>query len=396
LGLEVHPDSARALLSPTAWVSHLLLPWRALPPLLADADHLGWLLWRLAAALVAFLPFIFPRAIRWRAPIIQGGLIGLAAASRWWPALAADQRLAILLVGGLALVLVLSAWCLPVSASCAWICAAAAAALFLCVPLFDGSMAWYTVGIKFGTRHWQTLYWCKAANLGAILQETYHWKWTSKTDVSWFLPFVSGPWKVEVRSVMIALYAIGLLLCSIAAARHYRRHDRRFLYAIVAPWAIMYAFMPQMVDRYAMWGAALAAAIAVMDIFGLMFYVMFNVMAVVAMAHFMIGMPPGEKSTVAKEYGRGIVGTFPALGWGAIALTSAMLALALIPGRLRWRERLWKAAVAGHAESNAPTPGRTGAAELAAGPSAVKVIDSAAAPPPLPRLPAHPATLRPL
>jgi hypothetical protein len=307
--------------------------WQALDLLLnqhsdqANGLLIGWAARRAAAAAVVLLPVFMTRAQRGKMLAVQAAVLALAAAGAWWPGLEPQARLALRLVGLLTLGLVLLAWLLPRRAWSAFLGAALAASLFLCVPLFDGSMAWYTIGIKYGTRHWKQLFRCRAANLGAILQSNYRWHFADTLDLAGFLPLVKGPWIVEVRSLMIAGYTLALFLCALGAARHYRRHDRQFLAAVLAPWVVMFAILPQMVDRYAMWPAAVAAAVAAVSFSGVLLYLALNAMAVVMMANFLFVMSP--HAPLAKYWIRVTLPTDPGLGWGWVALAGVALGMAL-------------------------------------------------------------------
>jgi hypothetical protein len=315
--------------------------WKSWCALLADrsdrANFLlaGWLAWRLAAAAIVALPLLVPRTLRRPMIVVQAAIVALAAGAAWWPGLDLPARLAVCLLGATIGGLVVLAWLLPPRALGCFLGAALASGLFLCVPLFDGSMAWYTVGLKYGTRHWRQLFWCRAANLGAILQVVYRWRFTDTLDLASFVPGVKGPWTVELRSLMIAGYALTLLLCAIAVARHYRRRERHFLMAVLAPWVLMYALLPQMTDRYAVWAAAISAAVAAISFSGAFLYLALNAMAMSMMALFQFGMAPGTPS--AQRWLMWLRPLHPGLGWAWLALAGMTLCMALAPADRRAR-----------------------------------------------------------
>jgi hypothetical protein len=69
---------------------------------------------------------------------------------------------------------------------------------------------------------------------------------------------------VELRTVLMCLYAVLLLCCSWGIARQARLGDRRLLVSIVAPWALMFFVLGQMDERYLVWSACFSAgAVAV-------------------------------------------------------------------------------------------------------------------------------------
>jgi hypothetical protein len=95
-------------------------------------------------------------------------------------------------------------------------------------------------------------------NLSAILQTRYNW---DIDDIAFSLPthFLQLNDGVSLRWTLRGIYIAMLLLCGIAAAVQTRRRSPRVLIALVAPWVIMYAILPQMRERYLLWGAAMTA-----------------------------------------------------------------------------------------------------------------------------------------
>lgn len=301
---------------------------------------------------------------------------------------------------------VIAAHYLPWRALPTWFVAIAAAALCACVLYWDGSMAWYTVGIVYPTRHWKRLAWCKAANLGAILQDNpYNWQFHgpgSEFNLDDFLPWphvtatgqvhlfhivlaccvaliaisilwrgrtgwvyrtltagiTAGlvavlffrlrhwdwaqlhhylPWPkehvvVEVRSAMIALYAISLTFCSFALARHARWYSRRFFFALVAPWVLMFALLPQMLDRYLVWGSAVSTAIAVISIEGLLLHVIMTIITVLMMANWMFTFGEARLSNTAIPWIPFLTRMHPDIGWAVLGLAAVCFYSAMRPG----------------------------------------------------------------
>ncbi len=152
-----------------------------------------------------------------------------------------------------------------------------ATALFLCVPVFGGTMSWFRIGIAFGTHHFLTMTRGPTNNLAAILGENYHWEVMDpamtigkgkKADrigealkaVDPRFDFTPGEdVQIPLKYVCFCVYAIGLLLCSVGMAIHSSRGSPRFLVAVVAPWVLFFAVNLQMHERYLLWGATLSA-----------------------------------------------------------------------------------------------------------------------------------------
>jgi len=224
---------------------------------------------------------------------------------------------------------------LPLRAMPAWLSAVAGGALLLCVPLLGGSMAWYTVGLEYGTRHWKVLAWCRAANLGAILQQRYQWKWADTLDLADYLPLLSTPWVVEIRSLMIGGYVATLVLCAIALAWHARWHHRSFLFALTAPWVLMFALLPQMIDRYLVWAVATSAAVAAISMRGLLLHAALTVLAWMMMSLWMF--QHARQAAMSQAWLKLVAGAYPDIGWAVITLAAVSLYLAIAPDRRRWQ-----------------------------------------------------------
>jgi hypothetical protein len=201
------------------------------------------------------------------------------------------------------------------------------AGLFACVPLFNTSMAWYTVGIAFSTRHWPLLYWCKAMNLGAILQEDFGWDWGDTIPVH--LPFIHAS-MMPMRYLMIGAYLISLVLCGIGMAMHHRRKSPMFFFAMVAPWVLMFTLLPQMQNRYLVWAAAFSAAAAAFSLDGFVLYLLLAIISVIDTAVDMMGNVPD--SATSQKWLPLIDPMFPNLAWAVLLIAGIWLYLALSPG----------------------------------------------------------------
>ena len=148
--------------------------------------------------------------------------------------------------------------------------ASTATALFLCVPIFNGSMAWYQIGIAYGTRHYLRMGSNTDNNLPALLEQQWNFRLMDPTTtlppgraanvvgsilntVDHELNYQPGqPVDVPLKYLLVAVYALSLLICSIGAAVQDARGSPRFLIAIAAPWIVFFAVMPQMHEHSAL------------------------------------------------------------------------------------------------------------------------------------------------
>jgi hypothetical protein len=249
---------------------------------------------------------------------------------------------------------------LPLRWAPTWLATNAAVALFACVPLFNTSMDWYMVGIKGPTHNWQLLYWCQAMNLGAILQEHYGWEWHQNINLDDYLSkipiphvspepvsmlqhpwinlvqFLQHPWVFPMRYLMVAAFGVSLLLCGLAMAIHHRRKSPKFLFAMVAPWVLMFTLLPQMQNRYLVWAAAFSAAAAAISLEGLMLYLL---IAVISIADTAVDMMQYTSYTpLAQKWLPLLQPLFPDVAWAVLLIAGIWLYLALTP----WRGTFWR------------------------------------------------------
>ncbi len=214
----------------------------------------------------------------------------------------------------------------------AWFCAAATAAIFACVPLFHTSMDWYTVGIKASTNQHPNLQWCKPTNLGALLEEEYHWQFKDEINLADYLPFLQERWDVPMRYLMIGAYLLCAALSGIGMAVQHRRRSPAFFFAMVAPWILMFTLLPQMQARYLLWGAVFSAATASFSVEGLLLYLLLAAISVADTAVFMF-QTSREPSKFVETWRPLLNPIFPGLAWGVLLLAGIWVCLAVKPGQ---------------------------------------------------------------
>lgn len=174
-------------------------------------------------------------------------------------------------------------WLLPDAPAWAWVGSSMAAAivvgLILIRPLrccwFYYASAVFTIGIVIGCWHFQgSLDWLyfsfvnptniypslniNTVNLAMILAERYGWQYS---DILFTVPthWFGLDEGVSINLALRGLFTITLILCGLAAAVQARRQSPRTLIALAAPWVLMYAILPQMHERYLLWGAAVTS-----------------------------------------------------------------------------------------------------------------------------------------
>lgn len=308
--------------------SVLLSPW-----ILRTPEARLWIgMVMLAAALLSPWPFIQPKGRRWWIAAAVASVIAAALLVYPWKSIGWFRVTGLCLVLASILALILRfilARRVPYA-----IAAMLAAAMVLCVPLFDGSMSWYRIGFEYGTRHFPDLVRPDSSNLAAILANQWHWK---RDDVvvtipapqpgqphAWWQPAQDVTF--TVRDVLVSAFALSLLLCGIGAARHARRNDPRLLFALAAPWVLLFALLPQIHQRYLLWGAVVTAMGLAADVgAGLLLHLLVTALAWAFMAHTMLRIDP----RFSPWFWRLLEGSHPGIGWATLLCAFIYLYLAL-------------------------------------------------------------------
>lgn len=130
-----------------------------------------------------------------------------------------------------------------------WMAGATLLALILCVPLFGADLAWLKVGFLYGSGHFPVLRMGRTPNFPALLEI--------------WVPALEGRATPLLRSALWVVYAAGLTVIARSTARLAQEPHLRILAAFAAPWLLSVALLPQMHERYLVYGAvatALAAA----------------------------------------------------------------------------------------------------------------------------------------
>jgi len=200
----------------------------------------------------------------------------------------------------------------------------------LTIPLLKSTTAWFDIGTVFPTRNWEQLYWCRAANLGTILQVRFGWSFADFADLSW-IPLMTDA--IPIRHVMIWAYVMLLAVCVFGIVRQRRWHDPRLLLAFALPLMLAYAFLPQMIERYLIWPAAMLSGYAAVSLAAGAIWLALSSIAVLLMLGYMLSF--AQQTQVAKDWMPITNPIFPDISWAVIVLALVMLYLACTPSRRR-------------------------------------------------------------
>lgn len=229
----------------------------------------------------------------------------------------------------------------------AWV----AAALLLCPLLFGGSMAWFDIGIAYGTHHYIMMGSSSDNNLAEILTRYYHWQ--VMDPVTTFAPhtwparllgpilstvdprindIANRPVRLPLKYVLFSVYVVGLVLCALGAALQTRWKSPRFLVAIAAPWIIFFAVVAQLHERYLLWGAATSACTAAL---GPGFAFLNLLVSIIAVGQEVMAMAHGKYASlpIVKFF----AGWNPGVGWALMLIALIYLYTALTPSPTHFR-----------------------------------------------------------
>ncbi len=184
-----------------------------------------------------------------------------------------------------------------------------------CAWWYGSSMAWFYVGWRGPTDNHFAMHMGRVGNLAGLLQSG--WRWKLRDSVA---PELLG-FDLPLRTAMVVGYGLTLAWCGWCAARAARHRQRVFLVAAIGPWVLMFALMPQMHERYLLWGAALSAAFIVIGVKGLLLHLLITGLASMQTLSSMIGGQRGPYPVLHSF----INGSLPGMGWALLMLCGVLM-----------------------------------------------------------------------
>lgn len=218
---------------------------------------------------------------------------------------------------------------------------ALAAAIFLMIPLYNASNAWYTQGYKFGSEKFMEIGTTVTGNGGTsytnnlpvLLQRIMQWpnhaeqatidlSWVNDYGLKWL-----GLTTVTARKFMFTIYAICLVLCGIGASIHARRRDPRLLACAVAPWLLSFVLLTQLNNRYLVWAAGMSALLPAVGLGMTLLGIIVSILAWIGMAQLQY-----TRFTVDPGMAQLIDPLSPHVGWMLTLAAAVYLYVAIVPG----------------------------------------------------------------
>ncbi len=167
------------------------------------------------------------------------------------------------------------------------LCGVVGITLLLCGLFLGGSFAWWHVGFEYGSQRWEAMSMGATPNLSAALS-SFGWSFKDVVyTVNWAHPAIHA--EITIQYLMYAIYVVGLVIGAVAAALQDSRADRRLLLAMATPWLVMFAFLPQMHERYLVWGAVLTGLAAAVSVGSTLLHLVVTVIAFSPIAQGMMG-----------------------------------------------------------------------------------------------------------
>lgn len=208
-----------------------------------------------------------------------------------------------------------------------WVAAVVAAAIFLAAQPFGGSWAWWDVGFQYPTRHFQMLHIGPSSNLAALFDQQYHWQLMDRVFTI-NLPFF-GPVNVLLKYLLTMIYGVTLLLCGIGAAMHDRRGSSSTLIAMIAPFVLSFAILPQQHERYLLWAAVFSVAVVGISLPFTLLHLLITAISATMIFQWLGDQNPSFSPSLV-----GFVdGTNPGLAWMVLLIAAIYLYRAVVPDR---------------------------------------------------------------
>ncbi len=208
-----------------------------------------------------------------------------------------------------------------------YICGTLAVTLLLAGTCFDGSFGWWSVGLAYGTHHHMALNIGPTDNLAALLAQRGGWNLNDVIFTINWPRLALGNTAITIRTFIALIYAAALVLCAIGLARHDARDDRRMLIAIATPWVLMFAFMPQMHERYLVWGAAITALAAAVSVGGALLHLVIAILGSMPIAISLCG----QGGAAPRWLVRVLHSSCPDAAWAVLLAAGILLYLSLTP-----------------------------------------------------------------
>ena len=257
-------------------------------------------------------------------------VVGVALWSAPWMRSSAGWLLAALLAAG---VLLVPRRAKSASAKSLWLACLAGVCVLVAGGWLGGSWAWFQVAFLYPTDKFRMMAGGSAFNFPQVLANFYGWEILDDVPLTWigWVPGIDPAGTIPIKRLLTILGGTGIFLCAVAVAWQSRRRDSRVLMALAAPWVVGFALMPQMHERYLLWGACATAAAVAVGPAGLLIHLAVTAASAAMIWHYLLDQQPYFSPQMYAV----LSGVQPGFGWAVVVLAGCCLTVALTPGRRR-------------------------------------------------------------
>ncbi len=273
-----------------------------------------------AAVFLAVAGWALRRRGAWTRHLSMAMFGACAVGAMVYPAYAGGDALWNWTLVGLAAIAAASLWAKPIRALPYVLIGVWSFGALLSAWRFGGSWSWLAIGFIFPTDHYQAPALGPIANFNVILMNNYGWGLKDRMFGTWTL-----------QESMRAVYFATIAPIAVMLAWHARRNSPRALLCMCAPWVLMFAFVPQMHERYLIWGAAITAAAVALGPGYLLLHLAVTTIGFLCVATQVLN----TNGRWWPEANHLFNSTLPGLGWATTLLALTYLYLCLIPPRRR-------------------------------------------------------------
>ncbi|HEV7297989.1 MAG TPA: hypothetical protein VGN72_01395 [Tepidisphaeraceae bacterium] len=279
---------------------------------------------------------------------------------------------------------VLLGWRVPLAKYAYLVAGIIGLSLAACPLLFNSDLTWWDLAFRYGAEKFPSLVQFSANTVPTLLGGRFGWSSLNEVVYSFeagqFLFWSWDGYQLRLKQTLVAIYAIGIVLCAFAMARHTRHGDRRFLAAAATPWLIAFTFMPQMHSRYLLFTACIGMLMTGVGLGMTLLAVLISLLSWMMTLHLMFGNTrfrgpmlrgylPVEWADPVRDI---IVRSHPDAAWAILLLTLIFLYTAMrsSPDRPRrpWVARIsdWRRARATRRGARNPGKGCRGSRQNSA------------------------------
>ena len=203
-------------------------------------------------------------------------------------------------------------------------------AVFIAGAKFHGSWSWYQVGFAFPTDHYLEMSLGPTSNLSAVLGRVYGWN--INDPVEWAAVNGTAP---TIRQLLRGVYLVASLFAGIMLARAAMRKDATGVFcSLTAAWAVAFAVLPQMHERYLIWAGVVSALCVSSSASGMVLHLITTALVTVMTYQQLLEVHPLYWPEMLRSLRR----TCPHLGWVVLLVAGIWLWMSVGLGRRSSRQ----------------------------------------------------------